>query len=146
AAALDGVLGDIKRNWRLAQDAFGCRVIQQTLMPVFPALAGSNEHRLPGSAAWLTAEINQRLRAMADAEQVDLLALDARVAQDGLAAWHDPALWFRAKQEVHPMAAPVYGELIGRLLAARQGRSAKCLVLDLDNTLWGGVIGDDGLD
>ena len=146
AAALDGVLEDIKRNWRLAQDAFGCRVIQQTLMPVFPVLAGNNEHRLPGSAAWLTQEINQRLRAMADAEQVDLLALDTRVAQDGLAAWHDPALWFRAKQDVHPMAAPVYGELIGRLLAARQGRSAKCLVLDLDNTLWGGVIGDDGLD
>ena len=33
-----------------------------------------------------------------------------------------------------------------RLLAARFGRSAKCLVLDLDNTLWGGVVGDDGLD
>jgi predicted enzyme involved in methoxymalonyl-ACP biosynthesis len=31
------------------------------------------------------------------------------------------------------------------LLAAKQGRSRKCLVLDLDNTLWGGVIGDDGL-
>jgi FkbH-like protein len=33
-----------------------------------------------------------------------------------------------------------------RLVAARRGRSAKCLVLDLDNTLWGGVIGDDGLE
>ena len=32
------------------------------------------------------------------------------------------------------------------LSAAAQGRSSKCLVLDLDNTLWGGVIGDDGLD
>ena len=36
--------------------------------------------------------------------------------------------------------------MLGRLLGAKQGRSAKCLVLDLDNTLWGGVIGDDGLD
>ena len=33
-----------------------------------------------------------------------------------------------------------------RQVAARQGRSFKCMVLDLDNTLWGGVIGDDGLD
>jgi FkbH-like protein len=31
-------------------------------------------------------------------------------------------------------------------LAAKQGRSLKCLVLDLDNTIWGGVIGDDGLE
>ena len=40
----------------------------------------------------------------------------------------------------------MYGELVARLLAAKQGRSAKCLVLDLDNTLWGGVVGDDGLE
>jgi FkbH-like protein len=40
----------------------------------------------------------------------------------------------------------MYGELVGRLLSAQQGRSSKCLVLDLDNTLWGGVIGDDGLE
>ena len=45
-----------------------------------------------------------------------------------------------------PTAAPLYGELVGALLAAQQGRSRKCLVLDLDNTLWGGVIGDDGLE
>ncbi len=45
-----------------------------------------------------------------------------------------------------PVAAPLYGDLLLRILAARQGRSAKCLVLDLDNTLWGGVIGDDGLE
>ncbi len=32
------------------------------------------------------------------------------------------------------------------MLAADQGLAAKCLVVDLDNTLWGGVIGDDGLD
>ena len=40
----------------------------------------------------------------------------------------------------------MYGDLVGRWLAAGQGRSFKCLVLDLDNTLWGGVIGDDGLE
>ena len=45
-----------------------------------------------------------------------------------------------------PARAPTYGDLVGRIIAARQGRSYKCLVLDLDNTLWGGVIGDDGLD
>jgi FkbH-like protein len=55
-------------------------------------------------------------------------------------------LWHKAKQEVSPAAGPLYGELVGRLLAAQQGRSFKCLVLDLDNTLWGGVIGDDGLE
>ena len=90
--------------------------------------------------------INTGLREMADEWGVDLVALDTRVNRDGLAAWHDEALWHRAKQDVVPLAAPMYGDLVGRLLAARQGRSHKCLVLDLDNTVWGGVIGDDGLE
>jgi hypothetical protein len=122
-AELDRLCGDLARNWRLAREAFGCRVIQQTLLPVFASVVGNNKHRLPGAAAWLVQDLNQRLRGLADAEQVDLLAIDSRVAQDGLRGWHDPALWFRAKQEVHPAAAAVYGDLLGRLLAARQGRS-----------------------
>jgi FkbH-like protein len=40
----------------------------------------------------------------------------------------------------------MFGELVGRLVGALRGRSRKCLVLDLDNTLWGGVVGDDGVE
>lgn len=40
----------------------------------------------------------------------------------------------------------MYGEYLIRIIGAQLGRSKKCLVLDLDNTLWGGVIGDDGLN
>jgi hypothetical protein len=86
-----------------------------------------------------------RGHASAEEEGVDILAVDERAAVDGLRAWHDAGLWHRAKQEVGHAAAPMYGELVGRWIAAKQGRSFKCLVLDLDNTLWGGVIGDDGL-
>jgi FkbH-like protein len=42
--------------------------------------------------------------------------------------------------------APLYGDHVARLLAAIRGKSRKVLVLDLDNTLWGGIIGDDGID
>ena len=90
-------------------------------------------------------EFVSMLRQAADAAGVDLIALDDQVAASGLTAWHDPALWHRAKQEIHPQAAPLYGDIIARLIAAAQGQSKKCLVLDLDNTLWGGVIGDDGI-
>jgi FkbH-like protein len=145
-ALLEATLAQLRECWRRAREAFRCQVIQQTVMPVFPALLGNNEHRLPGSPRHLVARLNAALRTEADAASVDLLALDDRVAQDGLTAWHNPVLWHRAKQEVTPAAAPIYGELLAGLLAAGQGRSRKCLVLDLDNTLWGGVIGDDGLE
>jgi len=145
-AALEDVAGRIEKCWSLAKDAFACPVMQQTVLDVFPALLGNNEHRLPGSRSRFVARLNERLRARADALGVDLVALDDAARRDGLAVWHDPALWHRSKQEVRPALSPSYGELVARLIAARQGRSYKCLVLDLDNTLWGGVIGDDGLD
>ena len=143
---LNSSLDNIRDCWRLARSQFRCPILHQTALPVLPPILGSNEHRLNSSGHHLIRRINNELRLMADAENVDLVAVDDRAAQDGMACWHDPALWHRSKQEIIPTSAPVYGDLVSRVLAAQQGRSAKCLVLDLDNTLWGGVIGDDGLD
>jgi FkbH-like protein len=145
-ARFEQVQNSLVDHWRLARQAFNCPVVQQTVLPVFPLLFGNNEHRLSGTQAGLVERLNAKLRELAEQEAVDLLAIDRRAAQDGIGAWYDQMLWHRAKQEVHPSAAGMYGELFGRLLAARQGRSFKCLVLDLDNTLWGGVIGDDGME
>ena len=145
-AALVDVKGRIREAWTLARKAFNCPIIQQTPLPLHTPLLGNNEHRLPGSKASFLARLLHDLRDMADAEGVDLLAIDRWAAQDGIGNWHDPVLWHHAKQEIMPQAAPIYGDLVARLLAAKRGRSGKCLVLDLDNTLWGGVIGDDGLE
>jgi FkbH-like protein len=146
AAALEEMQNRVRECWRLAREAFKCPIIHQTPLNVHPTVLGSNEHRLQGSKHTFIARLNAELRTMADADGVDLLTLDDRMAIDGQKAWYDPALWHRAKQEVSPAAAPMYGDLVGRLLAAKQGRSYKCLVLDLDNTTWGGVVGDDGLE
>jgi FkbH-like protein len=143
---LDEIGAKLKGLWKAAQDHFGCHVIQQTVLPLAPTLLGQNEHRLALSQYHLTIKLNERLRTLADESVVDLLSLDQRVMLDGVSSWHDPLLWNKAKQEISPLAGPVYGDLVARILAAAQGRSAKCLVLDLDNTLWGGVIGDDGLE
>ncbi len=146
AMRLEETFARLREGWASLIGATGAQVIQQAALPLAPALMGGNEHRLAGSPAHLVAAFNQRLRGEADAAGVDVLALDDAAAADGLAAWHDRVLWLKARQEVSPLAAQHYGELAMRLVAARRGRSAKCLVLDLDNTLWGGVIGDDGLE
>nr|WP_255551020.1 HAD-IIIC family phosphatase [Granulicella sp. dw_53] len=109
-------------------------------------MLGSNEHRLPSSPQSVLTHFNQAIPLAADEARVHLLDITTPAAHDGLSLWHDPALWLRAKQEVHPTAAPLYSEALAPLLAAHLGLTRKCLVLDLDNTLWGGVIGDDGLE
>ena len=144
-SSLNSVLDRLESQWDAARRSFSAHVLQNIPLPVFLPLLGNNEHRLAGSRLAALRQFSTMLRARADAAGVDLVALDDHAATAGLSAWHDPALWHRAKQEIHPQAAPLYGDLVARLIASAQGRSSKCLVLDLDNTLWGGVIGDDGL-
>ncbi len=145
-AAMTEVTDSIRAIWREIRAVLRCPVLQQAVLPVHLPVLGGNEHRLAGSRAAFIIRLNARLRTMADQEGVDILAIDEQAARDGLRVWHDPGLWHRAKQEISHGAAPVYGDLVGRWVAAKQGRSFKCLVLDLDNTLWGGVIGDDGME
>jgi FkbH-like protein len=145
-AALAEVLARVRETWRLAREAFRCPILQQAALPVHLPVLGNNEHRLPGSRARFITRLNEALRTMAEEDGIDILAVDDRAVRDGIGKWHDWGLWHRSKQEVSPTAGPMYGDLVGRWLAAKQGRSFKCLVLDLDNTVWGGVIGDDGLE
>ena len=137
-------LQQLQRCWHSMQTTFGATVVQQTGLPRFEDLLGNNEFRLPDSPQTRLAALNAELRPVAAAKGVPLLAVDRYVNWGGIDAWHDPALWHLAKQEVHPSAAALWGDLLARVIAAARGRSKKCLVLDLDNTLWGGVLGDEG--
>lgn len=64
----------------------------------------------------------------------------------GLRNWFDKSLWYSAKYALSYEAIPELAHNLGNIINAIFGKSKKCLVLDLDNTLWGGVIGDDGLN
>ena len=94
----------------------------------------------------MVARLNDKLCEAAAREGVLILDIARASQRDGIDAWFDTARWLQGKLEIAPQAAPLYGDLAARILAAQRGLSKKCLVLDLDNTLWGGVIGDDGLD
>jgi FkbH-like protein len=121
------------------------RIILQNIVPVDQDLFGGFERRLPGTLNWLIARINSRLDELNDLSLhvLDVAGLAAKV---GYASWHDATLWNIAKLPFAQKYLPLYADHVGRILAATQGKSRRCLVLDLDNTLWGGVIGDDGVE
>ena len=99
--ALETILG----CWRLARENLHCAVIQQTVLPCAAPLLGNNEHVNAAYPSAAVQSINQRLRPAALEHGVHLLAIDHFAFDQGLSYWHDPALWHRAKQEVHPRAA-----------------------------------------
>lgn len=124
--------------------ALGCPLVIETLPAPPMQLFGSFDRRLHGTMTRMVAGFNQGLVEALRTEDVvfDVAALAAQV---GTWNWADPVAWHHAKLPVAMQLLPLYAEHLCRLIAALKGRSRRCLVLDLDNTLWGGVIGDDGL-
>ena len=143
-SAINRAIDELRTLWRKARETFHATVIQQTFLNIAEPLFGSFDRLVAGAPAQLIAHLNERLSQAADEDSVLLLDIARTSERDGLDAWFDVTRWLQAKMEIAPQAAPVYGELLTRVIAAKYGLSKKCLVLDLDNTLWGGVIGDDG--
>ena len=132
--------------WQKAREIFNATIIQQTFIDVTEPLFGSYDRFVPGAPARLVARLNDRLSEAAAQDDVLLLDVARASERDGIDAWFDTGRWLQGKLEIAPQAAPLYGDMVARVLAAQRGLSKKCLVLDLDNTLWGGVIGDDGIE
>ena len=143
-AAVGRSIDELRMLWRKARETFHATVIQQTFLNIADPLFGSYDRLVAGAPAQLIARLNERLSQAAAEDGVLLLDIARASERDGLDAWFDVTRWLQGKLEIAPQAAPVYGELLARVIGAQRGLSKKCLVLDLDNTLWGGVIGDDG--
>ena len=80
-----------------------------------------------------------------EVKNVCLVDLDAIQAARGRQTFSDPKLYYIAKMPISLEALPDVAKNVVDLIQALRGSVKKCVVLDLDNTLWGGVIGDDGL-
>jgi FkbH-like protein len=139
-------VGELRSLWRSARETYGAAIIQQTFIDVTETLFGSFDRLVPGAPTRVVSRLNERLCEAAEQDGVLILDIARATERDGIDAWFDAGRWLQGKLEIAPQAAPLYGDLIARILAAQRGQSKKCLVLDLDNTLWGGVIGDDGLE
>jgi FkbH-like protein len=66
-------------------------------------------------------------------------------AKLGLDQWHGRTYWYNFHMSVSPIATVALAQNLAAIVKSVYGKSKKCLVLDLDNTLWGGVVGDDGV-
>ncbi len=137
---------DLRGLWSRAREALGATVIQQTFLDTSAPLFGSFERRVPGAPARLVRRLNELVIEAAAHDQVHIFDLALAAERTGLDRWFEYKLWLQAKMQIAPHAVPDYGERLVRVVAAQRGLSKKCLVLDLDNTLWGGVIGDDGIE
>jgi FkbH-like protein len=62
----------------------------------------------------------------------------------GYERWYDPRMWYLARMRAGRKAIEGMAQRYAAVIGSRLGQIRKCLVLDLDNTLWGGIVGEDG--
>jgi FkbH-like protein len=142
AAAL-GYLRSLKDS--IAKHSNAVCVLQTFAAPV-ETLFGSLDRALPGTLRSLIDEVNRGVGQMALGDGDVLLDVASLAETVGLADWNDTHLWNMAKFSFCDRLVPLYADHVARTVAAIRGKSRKVLILDLDNTVWGGVIGDDGLE
>jgi FkbH-like protein len=146
AATVQGVFGYLQALRNGIKNNSNAVCILQTLAPPVETLLGSLDRALPGTIRSLINGINRELTAYVS-ETGDVLLDVAGLAETvGLADWQDPQLWNMAKFSFSDQLIPLYADHVARTIAAIRGKSRKVLILDLDNMVWGGVIGDDGLE
>jgi FkbH-like protein len=144
-ALLDGAESRWRSLWEIASRDLGSRVIQHAFVVPDETALGHLSLRLPSSRISLVRELNRRLGQAAGSD-VLLIDTERLAAAIGKQRWLDPRLWFVARRPFSHEALPVLALETAAVLASDLGLAGRCLVVDLDNTLWGGVVGDDGPD
>lgn len=146
SATVQGAIGYLRALRDGIKASSNALCILQTFAPPIETLFGSLDCALPGTQRTIIDAINRDLAGFV-LDSGDVLLDVAGIAQTvGIANWHNPQLWNMAKFAFSDEFLPLYADHVARIIAAIRGKSRKVLILDLDNTVWGGVIGDDGLE
>lgn len=134
----------LRELWDLLLSRRPCSIIQHGFDLPAADSYGHLASALKGGRIAMLRLLNRRLAELSRPE-VAILDLDTASAFVGRARWSDDALWHAAKQHPSAEGLPVLADRQVALLRAALGLTKKVLAVDLDNTLWGGVIGEDGL-
>ena len=133
--------------WQALADKFHCPIIQNNFDRPNYRLLGNRDVWDPHGRTNFLARLNQKFYAYAAShENFFINDIDYLSADYGLTAWGDAFYWHMYKYAMCLDAIPSLANSLANIIKSIYGRNKKVLALDLDNTLWGGVVGDDGVD
>ena len=133
--------------WRSLSDHFDCWIIQNNVDLPAELSLGNIESTESFGYNLITNEINRRLVFESKSfGQVLIHDINSLSASIGLDDWWSSRDWIQYGLAVSTIAHPRLGFGLGCLITSILGESKKCLVLDFDDTLWGGIIGEVGVD
>lgn len=142
----DRFMEHIASFWGIVSQNTNAKILQCNFTEIGDRAFGSYSCKTDMSFTFQIRKLNYLLQqAMVEygfVYPVDLLSLQLQM---GVNKWHNSALYYDTKLACDINALPRFSKCVVDILKAMKGQVKKCVVLDLDNTLWGGVIGDDGI-
>lgn len=145
--ALNRQFEHFKSMWERIEEIYSCPIIQNNFeMPIYRILGNRDAWDYHGQINFIS-----RLNIMfydyaVNHENFYINDINYLSACCGLDKWSEPSYWYMYKYAVNPQFIPDLAFNISNIIKSIFGKNKKALALDLDNTLWGGVIGDDGVN
>ncbi len=136
----------IQHYWDLIENNSKAQILQMNFFEIDDKVLGNYSSKMDFTFIYQIRKLNYLL-AEAEAKNgkvypVDALSLQLNLGRD---FFFDAALYYHAKMSVSMDALPYLAKAVIDVVNAMDGKIKKCVILDLDNTLWGGIIGDDGM-
>lgn len=143
----DAVLQKYEGLWEHIADTYHCPVIQNNFELPFYRLMGNKDASDYRGKVNFISRLNLAFGEYAQAhENFYIHDINYEAASYGLDKWSEPFYWHMYKYAMCVPAIPYVAFNLANIIKSIFGKNKKVLNLDLDNTLWGGIIGDDGAD
>ncbi len=142
---LKRVYSHFEELWDCIDKEYQCPIIQNNFELPFYRLLGNREANDPHGKVWFVNQLNQMFYEYANkASGFYINDINFLSSNYGLSKWSDPYYWYMFKYCLAISAIPELAYNLSNIIKAIYGKNKKVLMLDLDNTLWGGIIGDEG--
>ena len=143
----DDTIARIRMYWTLISEKLQTSILQFSFAYLNDGSMGNYALREPCAFSYQLSKLNFLLsQSAAENKGVYLVDINAIQGRLGTSLFKDDKLYYVAKMPFSLEALPHLAEQTVNMITALRGSIKKCVIVDLDNTLWGGVIGDDGLD
>lgn len=144
---LKGEFNQFCELWKKIENAYHCPVIQNNFeMPFYRLLGNKDVSDIHGRVNYVN-RLNSLFYEYAQRhDNFYINDINYMASCFGLQKWADPFYWHMYKYAMCLDAIPEFSFNLANIVKSIYGKNKKAFVLDLDNTLWGGIVGDDGAD
>lgn len=144
---LDAEIKRFELMWQKLEEKFHCPIIQNNFdRPNYRLLGNRDIWDYRGRSNFIS-RLNQAFYEYAQRHSNFYINDLEYISQDyGLSEWNNSLYWHMYKCAMCMDAIPYVAQSVANIIKSIYGKNKKALVLDLDNTLWGGIVGDDGVE